>query len=134
MGIDFCIEEMKDCEGMIVECRSRIRNQQETIRVRRQEAISLRSSADLLRKAADEACMQGAMERETQGMSDRSKHRELLQKAEEKQREAMRKDRDAEEHDRSATEGQRNVHRLCDSLLANGRMRSEVEREKERED
>ena len=132
--IDSCIEEMKDCERRIDEFRSRIRNQQETIRVRRQEAISLRLDADLFRKEADKACMQGAMERETQGTSERSKHRELLQKAEEKQREAMRKDRESEEHDRSATEGERNVHRLCDSLLANGRMRSEVEREKEREE
>ena len=70
--------------------------------------------------------LQGAIEQQTQGMSDRSKHKELLQKAEEKEREAMRKDREAEEADRSATEGDRNVHRLCDSLLANGRMRGEV--------
>ena len=53
------------------------------------------------------ACLQGTIELETQGMSDRSKHRELLQKAEKKQSEAVAKDRQAEENERASKQRER---------------------------
>ena len=78
--------------------------------------------------------MLGSRKRETHGMDRNSNHTEMLLKAEEKQRNAMRKDREAEELNRSAFEGERNVHILCDQLLDQGRTRSEIEREKEKEE
>ena len=48
------------------------------------------------------ACMKGGMEKGTHGMSNKSRHKELLLHAEHKQRDAMKKDRDAEENDRAA--------------------------------
>ena len=59
---------------------------QYTIRIRRQEAISFRLDADLLRIQADMACLLGSKESETHGMSQISKHNELLQMAQEKQK------------------------------------------------
>ena len=74
------------------------------------------------------------LERETQGLSRKSKQKELLLKAEEKQRHAMQKDFESKECERSAREGEKNVHRLCNRLLANERMRSEVKRQKKEEE
>ena len=132
--IDRYNADSRDYERRIDEHRVRIRRQQDTIRLWRQEAIALRLDADLLRTEADMACMEGAMERETYGTSNKSKHKELLSQAEVKQREAMHKDREAEEADRAALAGERNSHQLCDSLLAIGRMRGDVEKEKEEQE
>ena len=33
-----------------------------------------------------------------------------------------------------AQDGERNIHRLCDQMLVNGRQRADVQREKEREE
>merc|ERR1719309_1212236 len=63
-----------------------------------------------------------------------SKHRELMEKAEAKQRESMQKERDAENLERQAVETKRNVHRLCDALLYNGRQRGMVERDRDIEE
>ena len=43
--------------------------------------------------------------------------------AEKKQNEAMRRSREAEDNEKMVTEGERNVHRLLDHMLANGRQR-----------
>jgi hypothetical protein len=43
--------------------------------------------------------------------------------AEAKQRESMRRDREAEDNEKMAAEGERNLHRLCDRMIANGRQR-----------
>ena len=59
-----------------------------------------------------------------------SKHRELMEKAEAKQRESMQKESDAEELETQAVLTERNVHRLCDALLYNGRQRGMVERDR----
>ena len=71
----------------------------------RQEVIGFQLKADLLRTEADINCMSGLMECETQGMTVTSKHKEVLQKAEEKQREAMMKDRQAEKNKELLTTG-----------------------------
>jgi len=54
--------------------------------------------------------------------------------AEAKQRESMQKERDAENLERQAVETERNVHRLCDALLYNGRQRGMVERDRDIEE
>ena len=43
--------------------------------------------------------------------------------ADEKQRQSMRRSREADDLEKMANEGERNVHRLCDRMLANGRQR-----------
>merc|ERR1712181_50944 len=43
----------------------------------------------------------------------------------------MKKDSDAEDLERQAVETERNVHRLCDSLLYNGRQRGMIERDRD---
>ena len=43
----------------------------------------------------------------------------------------MRKDRQAEDNERNADERERHVHRICDSILGNARMRAEAQREGE---
>ena len=44
----------------------------------------------------------------------------------------MRKDRQAKDSERNANERERYVHRMCDSILANARMRAEAQREEGR--
>ena len=51
--------------------------------------------------------------------------RALLEQAEAKQREANRRDREAD--DQMAADGERNIHRLCQLLLINGRRCDEGE-------
>ena len=54
--------------------------------------------------------------------------------AERKMREAMTKDREAKDLERLALDGERNIHRLCDQLLVNGRQRGDVEKERKLEE
>ena len=54
--------------------------------------------------------------------------------AERKMREAMTKDREAKDLERLALDGERNIHRLCDQLLVNGRQRGDVEKERKIEE
>ena len=49
-------------------------------------------------------------------------------------REAMTKDREAKDLERLALDGERNIHRLCDQLLVNGRQRGDVEKERKIEE
>merc|ERR1719336_2667545 len=60
--------------------------------------------------------------------------RSLLEEAERKIREAMTKERDASDLEKLAHDGERNIHRLCDQLLVNGRQRGDVQKEREREE
>ena len=46
--------------------------------------------------------------------------------AERKIREAMAKERDASDLEKLAHDGERNIHRLCDQLLVNGRQVSNL--------
>ena len=43
--------------------------------------------------------------------------------ADKKQRESMRRSREANDLEKMANEGERNVNRLCDRMLVNGRQR-----------
>jgi len=132
--IDNCTAEMREHERKIDECRERIKRQQDMIRQRRAEAETNRLDAGLLRTEADMACLQGSSDRQMHGDHKSSKHRELMEKAEAKQRESMQKERDAENLERQAVETERNVHRLCDALLYNGRQRGMVERDRDIEE
>ena len=91
-----------------------------------------------MRQEADSACMRGTMQREM-GRPARSLLEEgeyqlelfahlkcrvdnvHLFSAERKIREAMTKERDASDLEKLAHDGERNIHRLCDQLLVNGR-------------
>ena len=46
----------------------------------------------------------------------------------------MRKEREADDLEILAVDGERNIHRLCDQLLVNGRQRGDVQRKLEREE
>merc|ERR1719397_2102619 len=129
--IDNCTAEMKEHERKIDECRDQIKRQQDMIRA---EAATNRLDADLLRTEADMACLQGSSDRQLHGNHKSAKHQSLMQQAEAKQREAMQKDIDAEGLERQAVETERNVHRLCDSLLHNGRQRGMIERDRDIEE
>ena len=71
------------------------------------------------------------MARETHGISNSSKAKELLKKAEAKQREAMAKDRKAEENDAAAEHREKEVKMLSESILAKERQITEAQAEKE---
>jgi len=121
-------------ERKIDECRDQIKRQQDMIRQCRAEAATSRLDADLLRTEADMACLQGSSDRQLHGNHKSAKHRSLMHQAEAKQREAMQKDIDAEDLERQAVETERNIHRLCDSLLHNGRQRSMIQRDRDIEE
>ena len=46
----------------------------------------------------------------------------------------MRRERETDDLETIAADGERNIHRLCQQLLANGKQRADVKREKEREE
>jgi len=132
--IDNCTAEMREHERKIDECRERIKRQQNMISQRRAEAATNRLDADLLRTEADMACLQGSSDRQLHGNHKSAKHQSLMQEAEAKQREAMAKDSEAADLERQAVETERNVHRLCDSLIYNGRQRGMIERDRDIEE
>jgi len=103
--------------------------QQELVQQRRVDKARLEEEARQLRQEADSACMRGTMQREM-GRGGRN----LLEEAERKIREAMVKERDASDLEKLAHDGERNIHRLCDQLLVNGRQRGDVQRDREREE
>ena len=78
-------------EGLII-YKGRVRTQQELIRTRRGEAITLRQEADRFRAEADSCAILGTCERE---LGNRSSA--LLEQAEVKQREDMRREREADD-------------------------------------
>jgi len=61
-------------------------------------------------------------------------HRALLEEAERKMRSAIDKEREANDLQRLVTEGDRNIQRMCDQMLVNGRARSEAEQDRKREE
>ena len=118
-------------------CRTRIRSQQELNRTRREEAESLKQEAKHCRAQADSCAILGSTQMQ---LGCKSQGRPLLEEgiehdnynmtivvsmsiAEKKQNEAMRRSREAEDNEKMVTEGERNVHRLLDHMLANGRQR-----------
>jgi len=128
--IDGCESEMRDCERRIDEYRQRVRGQQQVIRDRRAEAQNLTREADQARRAADSAAIRGTADRAMGNAGSRA----LLEEAERKQREAMRKESEAQDLEGLAQDGERDIVRLCDKMLVNGRRRADVQREKEREE
>ena len=53
---------------------------------------------------------------------------ESLEIAEAKVEEAKHKEREADELERLVVDVERNIHRLCDQLVVNGRQRGDVQR------
>ena len=100
----------------------------------RVEAQTRRLDADLLRTEADMACLQGSGDRQLHGNHKSAKHRFLMEQAKARQEEAMQKDREAEDLEKMAVETERNVLRLCESLVNNGRQRGMVERDRDLEE
>jgi len=84
-----------------------------------------------LRAEADSAAIRGQNGMQL-GLGNNS--RRLLEEAERKMREAMAKEREAKDLERLALDGERNIHRLCDQLLVNGRQRGDVEKERKMEE
>jgi len=120
-----------ECENRIDTLRTRLRTQMETIRVRKEEKNRLNEEARRLRAEADSACLRGTMQRE---MMVGRNHRALLEEAERKMRSAIDKEREANDLQRLVTEGDRNIQRMCDQMLVNGRARAEAEQDRKREE
>merc|ERR1712130_19636 len=118
-----------ECEQRVENYRSRMLNQQSTIRIRREEGKRCEEEAKRLKREADSACIRGTMNREL-GLPNNN----LLQEAERKQREALAKETDARNLEKLASEGEKNIHRLADQLLVNARQRQDVERERQIEE
>ena len=89
----------------------------------------MRQEADRCRAEADSAAILGTHEREVG-----NRCRDLLEQAEAKQIKSHRREREADDLQKLASGGERNIHRLCDQLLVNGRQRGDVQKEKEREE
>ena len=124
--IDGFSQEMRDCERSIDEYRDRVRNQQEVIRDRRDEAARLNNESIQAKRLADSNALQGLACRE-QGRGGQ----DMLQEAEIKQREGLRKEKEANDLEGLAQDGERNIHRLCDQMLQKGRERAIAENARE---
>ena len=119
------------CESRITDLRARIPRQQDLNRTRRTEKQRLEEDARRLRAEADSAAIRGQAGMQL-GMGNNS--RRLLEQAERKMREAMTKEKEASDLEKLALDGERNIGRLCDQLLVNGRQRGDVENERKREE
>merc|ERR1719410_483058 len=125
------ISLLGECENRIETLRNRLRTQSETIRVRNEEKKRLNEEARRLRQEADSACLRGTMQREMQVGRN---HRALLEEAERKMRSAIGKEREANDLQRLVTEGDRNIQRMCDQMLVNGRARADAEQDRRTEE
>lgn len=121
---------MKEFERNIDGLRARVRAQQEVIKQRRKESQDLYKEAELVGVIAHNESIRGVSDR-AQGNKG---YKIKLEEAERKQRIALQKEREADDLKSLAADGERNIHRLCDQMLENGRKRADVEREKEKEE
>ena len=91
--------------------------------------------AGLLSTSADIDCLQGSIDRQLHGNHKSAQHKSLMEQAiKAKQEKAMEKEREAEDLEKMAVQTERNVLRLCDDLVNDGRQRGMVERDRNLEE
>ena len=129
--IDNCRMLMRENEKDIDMLKVLIMSLHTVIQECRAEAKRLKDESDALKREADSNVMPG---QHLQQIGNNVKAKELLERAEAKQREAIAKDRDADNEERLAADRQRTIQRLCDKLLLRGRQREQNERVKEQEE
>ena len=81
--------------------------------------MHLRHEADRLKREADLNCIPGRVERELHGLNRYSRHKELLQKAEESMQKAINVDKIAQDLEESAKKDEHNVLILGNQMLIN---------------
>ena len=104
------------------------------MKAKKQEATNLREEATCLKREADLNCIPGLVEREFHGLNRNSKHKELLQKAEEKMQKAIDVDKIAQKLNQEAKKHGEDAVSLGEKMLINGKWRGDVEKIKIQEE
>ena len=127
--VDECTAEMRDYEQRMDQLKTDIRRQRDILKVRQGEVRRLKSEAVSLRRQADTACYQG-----TTNIQYGFDSRKLLEEAESKMQQAQKDERNVEDFQKLVSDGERNLVKMGDQLLVNGRHRLEVERERKQQE